>query len=421
MWYTARMLIWGALLLPIFTILGLFIFAKGKLTFWEAAIIVVVPLIFIVIFKYSVTTYMVSDTEFWGGWIEKAVYEEHWNEYIHKTCSYETCSGTGKNRSCTTHYYDCSYVADYPEHWTVYSNLGESYGVSRVDFERLATKFGNRVWVNMHRNYHTINGNAYYATYQGIEPTIEPVVSKRSYVNKVAASSSIFNFPDIPLDQAIRENLFGYPELSGYNQKALLGFDDPQGEGKLENLNGIVGKWHQAKVFVLVWKNQPVEKAFRQQQYWKNGNKNELVINIGINDSAEIKWAYVFSWTDAQEIKQHTQSFVMEQKQLNVSQLADWLRAEIPKEWRRKHFKEFNYVTVDPPTWAVIVTYLVSFLLTCGIGFWSVTNEFDSTLVNSNTVRLSDGFDSGYGSGFNRSRPLGLGLNKNFRKRKGRY
>ncbi len=49
----------------------------------------------------------------------------------------------------------------------------------------------------------------------------------------------------------------------------------------------------------------------------------------------------------------------------------------IQEKWQRKHFRDFNYLTVDPPTWAVILVYLLTIAASGGLSVWVVMNDLN--------------------------------------------
>jgi hypothetical protein len=48
------------------------------------------------------------------------------------------------------------------------------------------------------------------------------------------------------------------------------------------------------------------------------------------------------------------------------------------KEYKRKDFKEFSYLTVEPPEWAIWVTAIVTALITFFVSRWATINEAGS-------------------------------------------
>ena len=53
------------------------------------------------------------------------------------------------------------------------------------------------------------------------------------------------------------------------------------GEKTIGKLDGTLGKASKARIYVLAFKNRPMQAAFDQQAYWKNGHKNEIDICVG--------------------------------------------------------------------------------------------------------------------------------------------
>lgn len=386
------MIIWLALLIPAIAIAGLLIFGKGKVLLWEAAIMLIVPLIVIGLFKWGVEAHQVSDTEWWGNYATSATYYDDWDERVscrHPiSCSHTCCTGSANNRSCSSchsndgyyHPYDVDY---HPEHWTVEGTGGLSYSISKEKYYEFQGRWGGtNYFVEMNRDFHSIDGDAHRCNWDGKFETLEPFSTEHSYVNKVAASNSIFNYREVTKEEVKKKGLFEYPKVyEQWKQQAVLGINDPYGDQLFRNMNGLLGESKQVKVIVLVWKNKDESLAKDQQQYWKNGNKNEFVINVGTDDNGNIKWAYIFSWTKSEQLKIDVRNYLNERRGqwLNLPELAIWLKPQLEANWVRTRFREFNYLTVEPPLWAVITTYLLSFALTGGIGFWCYINEHCET------------------------------------------
>ncbi len=62
----------------------------------------------------------------------------------------------------------------------------------------------------------------------------------------------------------------------------------------------------------------------------------------------------------------------------NVDNIAKSVYTNVKKEYKRKDFKEFSYITVEPPTWAKWVTFIVTFIVTVLLCWWAITNQIDS-------------------------------------------
>lgn len=240
----------------------------------------------------------------------------------------------------------------------------------------------------MSRRYYTIDGDAYVTKYDSDFARIEPVVEDHYYENRVAATNSVLNYRKITDQEAAKEGAFSYPPVKdNHKQQVILGVNDsPDAERLLENVNGYLGKSKQAKLFVLVWKNKPISILGLQEAYWKNANKNELVVCVSIDDAGKPQWAGVISWTPSQELKIEVRNFLMSQDKLDLVAFANWIKPEMDAKWKRKHFRDYHYLTVDPPLWAVITTFLLTVLSSGGIGAWAFLNAFDNEILLATKV-----------------------------------
>jgi hypothetical protein len=229
----------------------------------------------------------------------------------------------------------------------------------------------------MHRSYHTINGDLYVTTWPGDDLRLEPMITKHSYENRIKASNSVFKFQDV---DPKKFGLFEYPDVTNYyNQNCILGnggITQPVANLQLNKWNAKFGAAKQIRVFILVFRNQPVEAGFEQECYWKGGNKNEFVVTLGVNDKDEITWCHPFSWTEVEILKIEVREAIAKQNvTLNLEKIVQDLTPRL-QAFKRKSFKDFEYLTVEPPTWCIVLTFLISIGCNVGVAYWVVNNEF---------------------------------------------
>lgn len=349
--------------------LVLIIFWHKRVVWWELAIPLGFTIIFVLIGKFIAVNSLTSDVEWVGGYAQEVRYYEDWNEYIHRTC----CHKCGKSTCC----YDCSYIKYHPEYWTAETTLG-SYSISETRYDKLLAQF--RVtkpsFHDMNRHYFSNDGDMLYGKWPGDNLSLEPVTAQEHYENKPRAAHNVFRFD--PLDTA-EFNLykpFEYPEITEvYYQKCLLGITDPASEKKLQILNAILGAPKQIRAFILVFKNKPVQAAIAQERYWEGSNKNEIVLCVGVDNTNNVQWAYDFSWTDKQDFKVEVRRFVESQKKLDLPSAIDYLYSEVDTKWKRKDFKDFDYLTIDPTLGQVIWILSLVMLFNGLIGWWIVEND----------------------------------------------
>ena len=190
---------WFALLIPIISIPLMRIIFPHKVVWWELFIPIFPVLLIIPIIKYSSETIITSDYERWGGWVTEARYYEDWNEYVHKTCTRSVPDGRDSkgNTKYRTETYDCSYVDYHPEYWEISGSNGEVKYVSKQEYDMIKSRFGNESFIDMHRHYHTNDGDMYKTSWMGNETSVVPLFTEHHYRNKVQANHGVFEYEKI--------------------------------------------------------------------------------------------------------------------------------------------------------------------------------------------------------------------------------
>jgi hypothetical protein len=386
------MILWFALIIPIIAAGVMKILFHKDVRWWEWLMMIAVPALVILGVVQSTEYAQTRDTEFWGGWITESKYYEDWDEEVpcrhpiyctdHKTCT----DSEGHSYDCSTTYvcgHHHAYDVDYhPPYWKAYGSNAEDYNISQAEYNRLTTKFDNTAFVELDRDYHSNDGNMFKTVWPyGELPRIEVIASSHSYENRVQASRSIFNFPKVDPKKL---KLMEYPPIHGWYQSAVsseipLGTPElKSGAYRLDVFNAFYGRKHKARVFLLIFNGRTLQSGFDQRDYWKNGNKNEIVIATGV-DPASMKplWCHVFGWTQQEAIKITCRNLVSQMEKLDIAKIADLLTEEISENKKiiRRDFRDFAYITIDPPKWVIIVTFIVTIIICIGVGLWAIHNE----------------------------------------------
>ena len=371
------MIIYGAIIIPIITAILLWKLYKHEIVWWEILVPMAASLLLIIGSKCAIETVQVRSEEYWGSIVKETHYYEPWNEYIHRTCTRKV----GK----TTQTYDCSYVQYHPAQYDVTTTSGEYIGINEAEYLKLKSKFGNSSFVDMHRRYHTKDGDMYKSLWDGSKEKSVPATTIHSYENRVkAADASVFHFKKVTEKHVKDFDLQQYPPITNYfDMDAIIGDDNipdvVSANKKLKYLNGKLGPTKEVRMFIVVFKNQPIDASFYQESYWEGINMNEIVVCIGINDLREVQWARVISWTHNEGLKIDIRRIVEGQDKLNLCELVDKSYPLIENGFIRRDFHEFDYLTVNPPVWAVILTYFLTIALNFGISRWAITNEHSET------------------------------------------
>lgn len=385
--------IFGAMIIPFMACAILMIFFQHKTKWWELAIPLVISVILCggakVLAEYGAT----RDSELWGGWVLSSHYYEDWNEYIQRTCYRTSCSGSGKNQVCTQIPYDCSYVAYHPEYWTIQDSNEVEHNVSQSTYNHLVELFGVKPqFIDLGRYYYTNDGDMYQVLWPRTSETVTPVVTEHTYENRVQAARSVFSYVDISREDARTSGLFDYPEVSLFNTPSVLGNcgeNTQKANERLSYYNAILGREKELRIWLLCFQGGDIQKGHLQEAYWVGGNKNEVVVTVGTNEDGAVSWVYPFSWTDDKTPIYEIRDFIAGQGRFDSVAAVDFIGPILKDEFVRKHFADFSYLTVDPPLWSIIATYVVMLLVNGGLGYFVVMNEFHE---GRNATQLSDLF-----------------------------
>jgi hypothetical protein len=368
-------MIYGAMLIPFIASAVLLWKFKHRTAWWELVIPFVVSAVLITGFKYAAEASATKDREFWGGWAVSAHHFERWNEYIHRTCTRQVCSGSGKTRTCTTQTYDCSYVQNHPEHWELRDSNRQRHSITRATYADFVKLFGNQKFVDMRRNYHTIDGDQYQTGWPGSDETFTEVFTQHSYENRVQASRSVFNYRKISPEEAAAAKLIPYPEkVHLFHFPSVLGDCGQQTQAANERLqyhNAKLGAVKQVRMWLLCIDNPDPSAGADQESLWVGGNKNEVVLARGPG------WVRVFTWADDKTFAIEARDAIVALEKWDPVVAVDTLAQNVRQGFKRKHFADFSYLTVETPTWAIWVTWIITLLVNGGISWWVVVNEID--------------------------------------------
>ena len=203
-------------------------------------------------------------------------------------------------------------------------------------------------------------------------------LTEHSYENKVQATKTVLDFQKVTIDDIHKYGLFEYPEIyDNYKQNHIIGFSDDSAEKNMQILNAELGPKKELKTFIIIFKNKTKQSGIMQEAYWKGGNKNEFVLTIGIDSNNNIKWVHPFTWAEKSIVKIQARDFVLNQEKLNLNKIVEHLYDNLNKNFVRKHFSEFNYLTIEPSLKGIIISMVIVIVLNISLAVWFVLNEFD--------------------------------------------
>jgi len=376
-------IVWLGLIIPLIATIVLIVFFKKQTAVLEIIGLWVASLFIIFLAKFFVDTFDANETEYWGEYAIRVEYYEEWDEWIIQTCTREVPCGTdskGNTRYCTETY-DCSHRDYHSPYWQAITNLGNSYSITQKKYNEFMGLWNNRKFIDMDRHYYTIDGNKYESYWDNKDYNILPIITTHSYKNKVVHSSSIYEFPEVDTSAY---HLFEYPEVEDYNCNSILSEvknkDIKWADKLLTYYNAKYGSSKQVRMWLLIYKNKPFQYGTYQENYWKGGNKNEVVLCMGIDKDLSVQWAKVFSWTERENLKTDLRDSVLFQKKLDIYKTVNVFKDQVVEKFQRRDFSEFDYLETEPSPLACIISFLIIGLCVTGMSVYIVKNQFTNRM-----------------------------------------
>lgn len=369
------------LILPLLVALFLVYFYKKEVTLKELCI-VVIPSIIIIGVSYAISyASLTQATEYYGDYVVKITHYDDWDEWIERTCTRRVpCGRDSKgNTIYRTETYDCSYRDYHPERWVFTTKNGDEFYTDKLTFDKIKNLWKTpEIFKDMHRRYYTKDGDAQYHVWDNNRQTLYDITKTHNYTNKIKASKSIFSFEDIDRDEAVKLGLFEYPKVRDYIQNPINGYRKLTylEEKSIRDINALYGKKHQIRVFINCFYNKDLSISKKQQSYWVGGNKNEFIINICLDSlSNKLLWTDAFSWMDKPTLEVYTEQFLISQKEFNIIELANFLEKRIPSDWKRKEFKNFNYLSIELTETQFWTIFIILIIYLIGSSIYVIIND----------------------------------------------
>jgi hypothetical protein len=381
-------MIWYALIIPILAAVIGWVLFKNKIVWWEIIIPVASSALFILISYYTMKSVTLEDVEYNGFIVTEARYYEAWETWRKKTCSHTYSTGSGKNRTTHTVYYDCSYCDYNSEYYVMIDTDGNEISISEAKYKSLIKLWkANPKFVELNRdiNYHGScgkDGDMYRIVWNRDINTSITTTHTKSFTNILKCNHSAFNYPTIEKEKARTSGLYEYPEVVDYNyQSSVVGIQHLNSKSRakivktLDYINGAYGRKYKIKVFTLFYKNRDISTAFQQEAYWDGGNQNEIIVCIGLDNLGNIEWVKPFSWCDNKRVLVDIREDLMEAPVKDEKAFYNAYMKAISTHWHYKSFKDFNYLSFEPTSGQLWFVYIMTILISVGCVWWAVANE----------------------------------------------
>ena len=287
--------------------------------------------------------------EYLSGYAIVAYHHEAWIERVVHHVSYTDSRGNLKTKT------EVDYIR-HPDEWFIVLNTSRRIDISEEQYDYIVNLWDEEEeWIKVsHRNC-VSGGGGQRILYDDNYDHLVTATYEGLYVNYVRGSNSIFRYDDISKREAKRLGLVKYPSVSSSRldgdailvSPELIGLEVCHSDQQhIQRINAYYGAEAEIHIFVLLFDAADgIGIALKQRQFWHGGNKNELVVCLGIDsvDARKIEWCKTFSWCDVPLLDNATESYFFEHRTLDFEAYAAWLRENI-QLWRRKEFKDFKYI-----------------------------------------------------------------------------
>lgn len=327
--------------------------------------------------------YNSKDIEYLGGYVNKVTYYEEWDEMVLKTktrrvpCGVDS-DGHTKYRTETYTVWERVY---HPEKWTLTDNKDYEFRIHKDLYQKVNKRLGTKsIFRDMKRRYHRIDGDAYDTYWNRSVYTLYDITNPHRYKNKIKSSqsNSIFKHINISKKEAKELGLYEYPEIEDLSQNPIIGRKvADKDRQRIQYINAIYGKSKEFRMYILLYDNKDIEISELQKSYWQNGNKNEFIVCLGMKADSVV-WSNSFSWCDEPRLEVLTREYFIQNPKLDIDKYGEWLGRQIPNNWERKEFEDFNYISISVSNTQDIWLLIIMIVLCTGISVVLVLNDTEN-------------------------------------------
>ena len=328
------------------------------------AIVSILVIVTIQLGKYGQTI----DFEIWNGYVvSKERVHDTYEESYSCNCR-ETCSGSGKNRTCSETCDTC-----YRTHYTVDWNAVTTVGNITFDSE-------DSTWSSV---YDTPDPKVYKRCKKG-----EPASIEHTYTNYVqAVPESLFNDDGHTVTEQFAGQIPAYPRVYSFYQinrvipvgtKGIANIAKEIDAGLDEALKTL-GAQKQANIIVILTGITDPTYRYAVEQAWLGGNKNDIVIFVGLDDQ-NIIWSDVMTWAlnSGNELFHVTmRDGIMDMKTLDAKRFVPFVAQTVSKLYDRPQMASYEYLAneIDPPSWVIWLALFFAFGGSAGLTWFFHVKE----------------------------------------------
>jgi len=346
------------LALPVLLGIGGRLLGKGRVTWKEVLVHEGIVIVVLGIGYWISISARMSDNEIWNGTISRK-----WKQDVHCCHSYQcnchtTCSGSGKNRHCSTHCSTC-YRHSRDVAWKAQTSNGE-------------TAFSDSC---------NSPGTSEPARWTQIVVG-EPTAFEHSYDNYIQASPDKFPWR-WDLREKHRAQLPEYPRVyDHYRVRRVIAQgvalpDAAQLDTALAEANARLGPKKWVNMFVVVTNVAKPEYADALAAAWFGGKQNDLIVVIGLPHGHEIAWVRALSWTKVEAMKRSIEQRILRIGMFQGAEVAKIIVGEVEERFIHRPATDFAYLkaSIEPTPTALWTLFAIGLLLALGLQWFFWTHD----------------------------------------------
>lgn len=303
-----------------------------------------------------------SDIEIWGGVVTSKEHERVHCSHSYRCHCYQSCSGSGKNRSCHQVCQTC-YHHSYDVNWFLNTSNQEVVMINRVDWQG----------VHMPPRWERISLG-------------EPTAVEHSYTNYIKGSPDSLFRRTASANYKVPE----YPEVYDYYKiRRVLGDIKPSDyfawDQELNALNSHIAKQKEVNVIIIFTKYDR-KFLYAAQQKWLGGKDNDVVLIIG-TQGYNIQWAEVMAWSQNSNLAINLKNDVMDIGVLDKAMVLKAINKNVLLYYKRKSPKDFEYLKsrIHPSTLQLTISMIIGMLVSGLLAFLFHRHD----IFNTDTRRYS--------------------------------
>ncbi len=339
----------------------------AKITITEMLINLCVIIVVLLVFWLTSYFNKIKDTEVLNSQVLSKQRQTSACLHSYPCRCHTVCSGRGRSRVCSPRCSVC-FLHPFDFNYQVKTNL-KDFVISNLDPQGLIEP----------------------PTFKNIKIG-DGVAALSSFDNYIKASSTSILSQQLSLSKEELASIPSYPSqiYDYYKLDRVIDKDKILSPQELKTANdyltltlGSVGFAKQANAIILLTRNNE-EYALKLINHWYGGKKNDVIVIIGLDDTKQINYVRIHSWSLHNIFDVVLRDDIKKLKTLNITAVIDAIKDNLSKQYVRRSFKEFEYLKwrVMPSQLSIVAFTIICLGLSFALGYWLSREHVNISLRN---------------------------------------